>query len=87
MQKASDAFLLRKFFTFQQFAWLKAHLPNVTTGLECIYYSGDFVTIIGRRMPGLLYDKNRAEKYQKRYDALVIKYRNRETPPTDDEKD
>ena len=76
-----------KFFTFQQFAWLKAHLPNVTTGLECIYYSGDFVTIIGRRMPGLLYDKNRAEKYQKRYDALVIKYRNRETPPRDDEKD
>lgn len=76
-----------KTFTFQQFAWLKAHLPNVTTGLECVYYSGDFVAIIGRRMPGLLYDKNRVKKYQKRYDALVAKYRNRETPPADDEKD
>ena len=61
----------------------KQALSNLSLHLN----KGDFVTIIGRRMPGLLYDKNRAEKYQKRYDALVIKYRNRETPPTDDEKD
>lgn len=76
-----------KFFTFQQFAWLKSHLPNVITGLDCIYYSGDFFSIIGRRMPGLLYDENKVAKYQQRYDALVAKYRNREAPPADDEKD
>ncbi len=86
-KKLQTLSLPAKFFTFQQFAWLKAHLPNVTTGLECIYYSGDFFSIIGRRMPGLLYDKSRAAKYQTRYDALVAKYRSRETPPADDKKD
>ena len=32
-------------------------------------------------------DLAKAEKYQKRYDALVEKYKNRENPPSDSEKD
>ena len=75
------------FFTFQQFAWLKAHLPNVTSGLECVTYFKDFCSVIGKRTPKLLEDMAKAEKYQKRYDALVEKYRSREMPPADDEKD
>ena len=74
------------FFTFQQFAWLKAHMPNVKEGLEgvenIIYFS-----VIGRRTPKSLTDASKAEKYQKRYDALVEKYKNRNNPPSDDEKD
>jgi hypothetical protein len=75
------------FFTFQQFAWLKAHLPNVTSGLECVTYFKDFCSVIGKRTPKALEDMAKAEKYQKRYDALVEKYRSREIPPADDEKD
>lgn len=75
------------FFTFQQYAWLKAHLPNVNSGLEGVTRVTDFFTVIGKRMPKILEDQAKAEKYQQRYDALVEKYRNREVPPADDEKD
>lgn len=75
------------FFTFQQFAWLKAHLPNVTNGLECVTQFKTFCSIIGKRTPKSLEDESKAQKYQKRYDALVVKYRSREVPPADDEKD
>lgn len=75
------------FFTFQQYAWLKAHLPNVKQGLDCVEKFGDWYSIIGRKTPKTLTDATKAEKYQKRYDALVEKYRSRATPPSDEEKD
>ena len=75
------------FFTFQQFAWLKAKLPNVEKGLDCVYSGNDWYSIIGRRTPKSLHDAAKAEKYQNRYDALVAKYQTRENPPSDDEKD
>ena len=75
------------FFTFQQFAWLKAKLPNVEKGLDCIYTGSNFYSIIGKRTPKALEDPIKAEKYQKRYDILVAKYKKRENPPSDDEKD
>ena len=75
------------FFTFGQFAWLKAKLPNLEEGLDCIYSGSDWYSIIGKRTPKSLHDAAKAEKYKKRYDALVEKYENRENPPTDDEKD
>ena len=75
------------FFTFQQFAWLKAKLPNVEKGLDCVFSYSDWFSIIGRRTPKSLHDAAKVEKYQNRYDALVEKYTNRENPPSDDEKD
>ena len=75
------------FFTFQQFAWLKAKLPNVEKGLDCVFSYSDWYSIIGRRTPKSLDDPTKTEKYQKRYDALVAKYQTRENPPSDDEKD
>lgn len=75
------------FFTFQQFAWLRAKLPNVEKGLDCITSFDDSCSIIGRKTPKMLDDPKKAEQYQKRYDALVEKYKNRENPPLDSEKD
>ena len=75
------------FFSFQQFAWLKAKLPNVEKGLDCVFFGSNLYSIIGRRTPKSLDDPAKTEKYQKRYDALVAKYKTRENPPSDDEKD
>ena len=76
------------FFTFQQFAWLKSKLPCVRKGLDGVYpYGKDFYAVIGKRMPKSLQDPIKAASYQKRYDALVESYRNRETPPRDQDKD
>lgn len=75
------------FFTFQQFAWLKAHLPNVKKGLDCVCEYCGVYSIIGRRTPKAFTEYAKSEKYQKRYDALVEKYRSRTTPPSDEEKD
>ena len=75
------------FFSFQQFAWLKAKLPNVEKGLDCVFFGSNLYSIIGRRTPKSLDDAAKAEKYQNRYDALVAKYQTRENPPSDDEKD
>lgn len=75
------------FFTFQQYAWLKAHLPNVTRGLDCASAYGASYSIIGRRMPKSLTECKKVEQYKTRYDALVEKYRFRENPPSDNEKD
>ncbi len=76
------------FFTFQQFAYLKSKLPQVKEGLDCVEnYSDDCYSIIGRRTPKSLDDIAKAEKYQKRYDTLVEKYKNRTEPPSDEEKD
>ena len=77
----------RNFFTFYQFAWLKAHLPNVKSGLECILDGGHFQSIIGKKTPKYLQDAIKAKAYQNRYDALIEKYKARENPPSDNEKD
>ena len=77
----------RNFFTFQQFAWLKAHLPNVKYGLECVFDGGDFQSIIGKNTPKRLQNIFRAKEFQKKYDELTVKYITRENPPSDNEKD
>ena len=71
------------FFTFYQFAWLKAHMPNVTAGLDCIYSVGKYMNVIGKRMPGAFEDQTKAAKYQAKYDSLVHKYKNQTMPPED----
>lgn len=73
------------FFTFQQFAWLKAHLPNVQWGLHCVWKHQDFAQIIGKRMPRFLTEPKKIAEYQKRYDALVDKYKSVDEPPNDDD--
>lgn len=85
-QKIDTLYIPDGFFTFQQFAWLRAHLPNVREGLDCVFYGSDFYAIIGRRMPNALEDASKVERYQKRYDTLVERYRTRENPPSDEEK-
>ncbi len=78
------------FFTFQQFAWLKAKMPQIREGLDCVYkyrHGEDFYAVIGRRTPKSLDDIAKTKKYQTRYDALVKKYEHREDPPSDLEKD
>ena len=73
----------RNFFTFQQFAWLKAHLPNVNEGLECIFDGGHFKSVIGKKTPKYLQDDSKAAEFQKRYDAMVEKYNECSIPPKD----
>ena len=78
------------FFTFQQFAWLKAKLPQIREGLDCVYeYKNgkNLYAIIGRRTPKSLDNIAETQKYQKRYEALVKKYEKREDPPSDLKKD
>ena len=74
------------FFTFYQFAWLKAHMPSGIEGLDCIYRAGNLMSVIGKRMPGALEDPAKADKYQVKYDALVNKYRTQNSPPDDKTK-
>ena len=76
------------FFTFQQFAWLRARMPQIKQGLDCVYAYGDHLyAIIGKRTPKMLDDIAKTQKYQSRYDLLIKKYQNREDPPHDREKD
>ncbi|PAT02187.1 hypothetical protein CI105_02255 [Candidatus Izimaplasma bacterium ZiA1] len=82
-------------FSFEQFAWLKSKLPN-TKGIEGVrYYEGkiDYVekglvtlkkySVIGKRKPRSIdiTEKERAMKYQEKYDTLVRKYKHIKTPP------
>ncbi len=80
-------YITDNFFTFQQYAWLHAHLPNVKEGLEGVYDGGIFFSVIGKRTPKYFNDAKKAEKYRKRYNDLILKYQNRSEPPKDDEKD
>ena len=50
-------------------------------------HSHTYYSFCGKDNPSDIIDAAKAEKYQKRYDALVAKYQTRENPPTDDEKD
>lgn len=77
----------RNFFTFQQFAWLQSRLPNVKHGLECVLDGGGFQSVIGKKTPKYLQDPIKAAEYQRRYDSLIEKYKTRDNPPSDSEKD
>lgn len=74
------------FFTFSQFAWLKAHMPSTTEGLDGIYRVENLINVIGKRTPKAFEDQKMADKYQAKYDALVKKYAMQKTPPDDREK-
>ena len=74
------------FFTFSQFAWLKAHMPSTTEGLDGIYRVENLMNVIGKRTPKAFEDQKKADKYQAQYDALVKKYTTQKTPPDDGEK-
>lgn len=72
------------YFTFEQFAWLKAKLPH-TTGIDPIYEWKNWQektiwSVIGNKK---LTVKKReiADEYKAHFDALVVKYRIRENPP------
>lgn len=80
-------YITENFFTFQQYAWLQAHLPNVKEGLDGVYNGGDFYSVIGKRTPKSLDDAKKAEIYQKRYNDFILKYKDRSEPPRDNEKD
>lgn len=71
------------FFTFEQFAWLSAQLPNVKAGLEYAWYfkSLDTYSIIGRRKPRFLDDEVRREKYRLKYEELKKQFTNQLEPP------
>lgn len=78
------------YFTFEQFAWLKSRLPH-TAGIEPIYKweNWDHETmwsVIGRKKPTVK-KRETADEYEAHFYALVEKYKNRENPPSDDEKD
>ena len=76
------------FFTFQQFAWLRARMLQIKQGLDCVCAYGDnLYAIIGKRTPKMLDDITKTQKYQNRYDLLIKKYTDRIDPPNDQEKD
>ena len=76
------------FFTFQQFAWLRAKMPQIKQGLDCVCKYGDnLYAIIGKRTPKMLDDFEKTKKYQSRYDLLIKKYLAIQDPPSDQEKD
>lgn len=70
------------FFTFEQFAWLSAHLPD-TEGLDFAWYFESLKTysIIGRRKPRFLNDETRLEKYRVQYEKLKEKFKDQKEPP------
>lgn len=82
--------ITRKYFTFEQFAWLKSKLPN-TTGIEPLHEWEDWNdkivwSVIGSKQK-MVKKREIADKYERHYYDLVNKYQNRDNPPTDDEKD
>jgi len=82
----TELFISHHFFTFGQFAWLKAHMPQVERGLEGVFRGEDFFGVLGKGMPKALEDAKKAERYQEKYDALVKKYQKQPHPPTEAEK-
>lgn len=82
------------FFTFEQFAWLSAQLPNVKEDLEpCTAYrdgvlvtrvvpEADKYSVIGRHKTACKAEK--AKKYQEAYDCLRAEYGRGSPPPSDD---
>ena len=84
--------LIRVFFTFEQFAWLSAKLPNVK-GLEPIKkyegYDDEPTTyeVIGRGAPKNLKTRRARDRYEAKYFELIEKYKTQDTPPADNVKE
>ncbi len=87
--------LPRSFFTFEQFAWLSAHLPNVKESLEACPPAVTATTlamnsiretfaVIGRHKPCVKAEK--AKKYTAAYDALRAQFKDADEPPAVDFK-
>lgn len=85
------------FFTFEQFAWLSAHLPNVKSDLEpCTYYISQLERgteivpeveeyfVIGRHKTYVKTEK--AIKYRDAYNRLRAEYADQPEPPSRDFK-
>ena len=90
LTKLEKLLINKKYFTFEQFAWLKSKLPH-TTGIEPLHEWGCYQdetlwTVIGSNKPTIK-KREIADKYERQYYALVEKYQNRENPPMDDEKE
>lgn len=90
-------FIKDSFFTFEQFAWLSAHLPNVKKDLEpCTYFISwrergaeivpevDEYWVIGRHKTYV--KKQKAIRYLNAYNALRAEYANQPEPPSSDLK-
>lgn len=70
-----------EFFTFEQSAWLAAHLPCVK-GLEaCRHIMSGVYSVIGYRRPRDLSDPDRIKKYERQYAELIEKYKDCDSPP------
>ncbi len=72
------------YFTFEQYAWLQAQLPEVDVVSGLYDYAdedGRAYSVIGRRMPRRLTDLERVEHYRRQFQLLLEKYRDVETPP------
>lgn len=70
-----------EFFTFEQSAWLAAHLPGVK-GLEaCRHIMSETYSVIGYRKPRFLSDPERIKKYERQYAELIEKYKDCDAPP------
>lgn len=69
------------FFTFEQSAWLAAHLPGVN-GLEaCRHIMSECYSVIGYRKPRDLSDPDKIKKYRREYAELIKKYKDCDSPP------
>lgn len=68
------------FFTFEQYAWLAAHLPGVK-GLESYREVYDTYCIIGYRKPRELTDMKKVKQYEQQYNELMAMYKDCDTPP------
>lgn len=76
-------------FTFEQFAWLKSRLSHIQE-LKCLYtykyddyYNCEAGVIIGKNKPNYYLDKSKKglDRYISKYNALVQKYKDIDTPP------
>lgn len=92
-----EFYIGERFFTFEQFAWLSAHLPNVQKDLEpCTYYISqkergttiveevEEYSIIGRRKTRA--KKSLAIRYLNAYNALREQFKDEPEPPSADFK-
>lgn len=83
--------LTKNFFTFRQFAWLKAKLPNAD-GVGCVYRykydkrkEVDCYVIAGDGMPDWLEDGTGEEikRYEEEFNGYVAEFASAPTPPDD----
>ena len=91
LSKLENLYLPEGYFTFEQFAWLSSKLANVK-GLEPIWeyeslQDEPMWSVIGKKQPKALKKRESRDEYEAKFYALVAKYKTRENPPMDGEKD